>query len=207
MNKTIAKSIFQKELEDYQFRVYNSRPDFKIHQVNQVHEAEIATSPCTDELSADGILSQNKNDILAIKTADCLPVAFIGRLGSCLVHAGWRGVAKKILVHEKLKSLQVEEIFIGPCIHACCFEVQEDFKDNFPNSRNFQNTNGQTYFDLVEEASEQMRSFFPNVNVKDSKICTMCDMNFHSYRRDKTQQRNWNILAHKDILNKNEENI
>ena len=55
-----------------------------------------------------------------------------------VVHAGWKGLTKGILkgtssffTGHKLKLNEID-IYIGPSIQKCCFEVSKDIIDKFP---------------------------------------------------------------------------
>ena len=74
----------------------------------------------------DGIISNNKNHILAIQVADCLPIFIINLRENIisLVHSGWRGSFKKILLKTVIsieKKFNVKKndflFFFGPSSH------------------------------------------------------------------------------------------
>lgn len=101
-----------------------------LHQVHGVAVADAAlhgTSPSADAWAG----LPEPGTVLAIATADCLPVLFCHpgsrRLG--LAHAGWRGAVGGIL-EETLKALgtPAEETLaaLGPCIRPCCYEVGDE---------------------------------------------------------------------------------
>lgn len=188
----MAKIIFEKTLIKGRFVVYDDKPDFNFAYVNQVHGNLVVPDSCVGD-EADGLFAKDLRAPLAIKTADCLPIAVIGEKGVAMLHAGWRGLAKEIICHENVKNIGPMQFFIGPCIHKEAFEVSQDFKNNFPGSPHFQQAEKLT-FDLVAEARDQIKNSYPNAIFADSGICTFNDSNFHSYRQNKTDQRNWNIL-------------
>jgi copper oxidase (laccase) domain-containing protein len=86
-----------------------------------------------------------------------------------------------------------QQVLIGPSIHVCCFEVSPDFKENFKHSSFFKESEGKIYFDLQQEASRILKEEFPHILVNIAPVCTCCNNKFHSYRRDKTKNRNWNL--------------
>jgi len=176
------------------FETWPEKPNFEFLHVHQVHGIEIA-SPQTLPTQADGlVVSWDEFDKpLAIKTADCLPIVVEGEKGVVFLHAGWRGIADQILLRPEIALIRPSFAFIGPSIHSCCFEVSEDFKHNFPSSINFKTTAGKLFFDLQLEAKKQLLSKFPDISIKIDTHCTYCSDNFHSYRKNKTDKRNWNI--------------
>lgn len=90
----------------------------------------------------DGYVTEENGLPLGVKSADCVPVLLEARdadgrvLAVSAVHAGWRGTAGGIAV-QAVKALQRAcddaRIWaaIGPCIGACCFEVERDCVDEF----------------------------------------------------------------------------
>ncbi len=85
----------------------------------------------------DGFVTDQRGVTLVVKSADCVPILLADERAGVIaaVHAGWRGTVGGIapnVVKEMLKlgaSLDEIRVAIGPCIHDCCFEVQQDFVD------------------------------------------------------------------------------
>ena len=183
---------FSRTLKRGRFETWTVRPDFDFHQVEQVHGTDLVSVE-TLPSKADGLVCswEDLTAPLAIKTADCLPVVILGEKGVVHLHAGWRGLAEKILLRPEVDLIKPYYAFIGPHIQECCFEVSEDFKDNFPESTLIKR-NEKYFFDLGQEALKQLRSH-PGLEVESAGICTCCTPELHSYRRDKPTQRNWNL--------------
>jgi copper oxidase (laccase) domain-containing protein len=176
------------------FETWTHRPDMDFLQVKQVHGVDIV-SPTMLPCEADGIAVswEELKRPLAIKTADCMPIVIEGVKGVVCLHAGWRGLALGILSQTEIVQIEPQRAFIGPCIHVCCFEVSPDFKNNFKDSPHFSACEGQHYFDLTLEARDQLRKTVPGLLVEIVPTCTCCNGDYHSHRRDKTTERNWNI--------------
>lgn len=186
--------IFSKALKSGIFEVHDDRPECEFIHVFQVHGKDIV--PAGEALNeADGITSQlsQLDRPLAIKTADCIPAVLEGSTDVVFLHAGWRGVALKIFEQKEIERIAPQCAYIGPCIHSCCYEVSSDFKLNFPESKNFTERDGKLYFNLPEEASDQIKRKYPHIKVEIDSQCTMCNSKFHSFRRNATKQRNWNL--------------
>lgn len=162
--------------------------------VTQVHGTDIV-SPETLPCEADGIIVswEEFDKPLAIKTADCLPIVIEGDKGVVFLHAGWRGLAHGILNKPEIGMISPQRVFIGPSIHECCFEVSADFNLHFPGSPNFKKIKNKFHFNLQEEAKRLLREKFPSLLVQYAPVCTSCNSALHSYRRDKTTERNWNL--------------
>jgi len=132
--------------------------------------------------------------------ADCVPIYFycpqIGLIG--IAHAGWKGTAhkivKEVLTRIKLAGGSAEGCYaaIGPCIGACCYEVDEHvaiiFKENFNNVSTIltETAEGKYKLDLVKANQEILISegILPE-NICCAELCTACQADhFYSYRRD-----------------------
>lgn len=185
---------FSENLNNGRFETWTTKPLMQIKQATQVHGTDIVsieTLPC----EADGLVVswEEFDQPLAIKTADCMPIVIEGEKGAVFLHAGWKGLANGILRRPEIFLVRPQRVFIGPSIHECCFEVSSDFRENFPDSPFFTENGEKIFFNLQEEAKSQLRELFPSLLVQYAPICTCCNRAFHSYRRDKTTERNWNL--------------
>lgn len=185
---------FSENLNNGRFETWTTKPLMQIKQATQVHGIDIVsieTLPC----EADGLVVswEEFDQPLAIKTADCMPIVVEGEKGVVFLHAGWKGLANGILKRPEISLVRPQRVFIGPSIHECCFEVSNDFRENFPDSPFFTESGEKLFFNLQEEAKSQLRELFPSLLVQYAPICTCCNHAFHSYRRDKTTERNWNL--------------
>lgn len=147
-------------------------------------------------LEADGIITNDRNIRVGIRTADCAPVMFYfdGVVGG--IHCGWRGLKGRIV--KKVVSLakdmfQVNEerskFFILPCIHVCCYEVGSEFLEW---ASDFCLRRGEKiYFDIPKFIiSELKESGVIEENIYYSPLCTSCYSNvLPSYRANKTEDR------------------
>ena len=102
-----------------------------IHCVNSVPE---------HHLVGDGLITRTPGILLAIQTADCLPVILVDRKTRAVgvFHAGWRGTVKRIVekgVGEMRKHFGTlaENVVaaIGPGVHDCCYNVGEEVRNKF----------------------------------------------------------------------------
>ncbi len=146
---------------------------------------------------ADGLAS-NSGAALATLHADCLCVLFFdpesGAYGAC--HAGWRGVAGRVAVNtlramESLGARAVSTLsWVGPGICPDCYEVDEPvitaFEKALPEAGALAYMpNGKAKLDLARAMAFQLleAGITPD-NLELSGLCTSCDPNFFSYRRD-----------------------
>ncbi len=99
---------------------------------------------------ADAAVTSRPGVVLAILTADCLPVVIADTLGRAVgvAHAGWRGLAAGVLentiraLRERLPPDAVLRAWIGPAISQAVFEVGADVYEAFCQ----QDTENQMYF-------------------------------------------------------------
>jgi len=163
-----------------------------IYLLTQVHGDRIVKA-CddTDLPEADGIISDNPDDMLGILTADCLPVLawsddppLIGAM-----HAGWRSLAKGIIAKgvRRMQSLGARDIrlSLGPAIGPCCFEVGLDVAAEFQGAT-VRHEHGGHFLDLWEiAASQALAAGVAPHAVRSVRLCTMCQADlFFSYRRE-----------------------
>ncbi len=179
------------------FEVYSSKPSQELIQINQVHSNIVKTSEgeSLEKIDGDGIIISYKDldqKMLAIKTADCLPILLLGDDSAALIHAGWKGLRDSILIDPKISKLSPVHIFIGPSIYN--YEVTNEFRQNFPDSDAFEDKSGKLFFSLQKEALSQLRQAYVNANIQESRVCTLENNQYNSYRRNKTNERNWNIF-------------
>lgn len=189
--------LYEKKLTTGMFQVYSAKPVFPVKTVNQTH-SDIIVMENEASVEADGIIGIS-NAPLAVLTADCIPLVFIGENSHAVVHAGWKGLQNNILGHTILRNMNPFFVLIGPHICKSHYEVQKDFKNSFPGSHSFIEKNDRIYFDLTKEATTQLKKIYPNIEISDCGICTFENEKFASFRRDKTVKRNWNIFIPKDI--------
>lgn len=156
--------------------------------VDQVHGVHIVTVDHQgNHGSADGICTRTAGLPLAIGTADCVPVALVGAGTVAMLHAGWRGVAGRIV--DRAIDDQPPGTFhtavIGPHIGACCYEIGDEVVEAIGGFKS-STAAGTTSVDLKAAIVAQIDH---RVGVKDVSACTMCDDRFASHRRNGTPAR------------------
>jgi len=92
------------------------------------------------QLAGDGLITATPGLLLAIQTADCLPVILVDtkRRAVGVFHAGWRGTVQRIVekgVAEMCRCFGTQgrhlKAAIGPGIHSCCYEVGPEVREQF----------------------------------------------------------------------------
>ncbi|MGE5087284.1 MAG: peptidoglycan editing factor PgeF [Bacillota bacterium] len=206
--KTPEVTLFFGGVESQLPKLRETYPDFKFTRVKQVHSDVVVESK--DDLLdyqqvADAHFSTAKNLALCVITADCVPALFYHQKTGTIagVHAGWRGVANRILIKtiQTLKSRGIPaselEVIIGPHIQKNSFEVGLDVRDQILSSLGSlseaekaiyweQKDSDKALVDLNLIVKAQLESEGISFNqVFDLHIDTVSDPFFHSHRRDK----------------------
>lgn len=174
----------------------------KIVFANQVHGtavSKVSFKDCGSFIeSCDGLITNDKNIILCIFTADCMPIFMASRDYSvvALIHAGWRGLAGGIIESALIKfkedfGIMAQDIFtyIGPHIAQCCYEVGSEVKETFNLSQSDKNLS------LLKEAVTQLKDFgIKRIYSNNHCTCHETEM-FYSYRREPTQNRMMSLIS------------
>lgn len=181
---------------------------WQIHSADvRVVENEAAARPTPDVLGddqyCDALVSNVPRILLAVKTADCVPI-LIGDHESgafAAVHAGWKGTAASILRRtiDQLSSKYAAKpenlrAAIGPAANVCCYEVGPEVISQFKElssqaeSLIVSTHDGHARIDLQKFNREQLigAGLLPD-RIHIAPYCTMdrTDL-FFSYRREKT---------------------
>lgn len=112
------------------------------HWLEQVHGNCVST-PAAPVSQADAIVTKESGKVLAIMTADCLPVLFVNSKGTVIgaAHAGWRGLSAGVLENTVLAMRELLDdsndqilAWLGPAIGPKSFEVGSDVVECFKQS-------------------------------------------------------------------------
>jgi YfiH family protein len=154
--------------------------------------------------SGDGMMTDAAGLLLAIQTADCVPVLVVGTEHRAVAafHAGWRGTLAGIVENGIAKMRQEFgsrgqslSAVIGPCIGPCCYsvgaEVVAGFTERFVYGGELFSEvrpDGSTpavHLDLVEANRRQLlASGLAADNIHAMRECTVCQPEkFFSYRK------------------------
>ncbi len=121
-----------------------SLPDHP-HWLRQVHGIDVLRFDSApnftgdfnhDEPVADAAVTSQKNIVLSILTADCLPALFCNRDGSevAAAHAGWRGLANGML-ENTVRTMNSEPenimVWLGPAAGPAAYEIGVEVRDAF----------------------------------------------------------------------------
>jgi len=173
-----------------------------IRAVHSSDDARTRPGVLGDDEYCDALVSCTPHVLLAVKTADCVPI-LIGDPSSrafAAVHAGWRGTSAAI-VKQAVKKLQSDfgarpqemRAAVGPAANCCCYEVGADvisiFKERFADSDKLftATSDGHARIDLHQANRAQLiEAGLSSERIHLAPLCTM-DRNelFFSYRQEK----------------------
>jgi YfiH family protein len=181
--------------------------------LKQIHGVTVSTPTSRSALGigpfeSDASVTNIPNEVLAILTADCMPVLFSSKGGDVIgaAHAGWRGLGGGVLENTLKEMLALSPglspkdivAWLGPAIGPTTFEVGEDVLQTFAPQgetiikeafRPISESSGKYLADLYLLAQDRLRSFGV-VHIDGGGFCTYHDEErFFSYRRDKTTGR------------------
>ncbi|MCI0622958.1 MAG: peptidoglycan editing factor PgeF [Acidobacteria bacterium] len=117
--------------------------DLPLAILRQVHSDDVfkaSRSMLSDPPRGDGWVAGQPELLVAIQTADCLPVLLADPVQRVVaaVHAGWRGTLLGI-APKAVRVMQTEFgsrpsdclAIVGPAIRKCCYEVGEEVVEAF----------------------------------------------------------------------------
>jgi hypothetical protein len=110
--------------------------------LRQVHSdlVHMVSAAPSHPLTGDGLLTATPHLLIAIQTADCLPVIMADprQRAVGVFHAGWRGTVKRIVekgVGEMQRCFGSRprdlRVAIGPSVQSCCYEVGAEVRQQF----------------------------------------------------------------------------
>ena len=163
----------------------------QVATMDQTHSSVIEFADSCISYKCDGIYTDKIKLPLVVKTADCVPLLMQSRNGVSATHAGWRGLEKSIFE----KSLDIHEISslkisIGPHARKCCYEVGVEFLEKFNKSIN--KVEDKYYLDLTKNIKQF--AIENNINLEDTGECTICNKEYFSYRKNKTNERQFSFI-------------
>jgi len=160
-------------------------------------DCRILTEKTVFVSDTDALVTNQKNVLLTVVTADCVPIIYVDIARSIIAisHGGWKGTLNNIpqkVIHQMVEiGAQKENIIaaIGPAISDCCYEIYgkrlELFKCSF-NSACIRSEGKKQYLNIRQANRSLLLSagILPQ-NIDTGSVCTDCDESrFWSYHRD-----------------------
>ncbi|MCM8774088.1 MAG: polyphenol oxidase family protein [Candidatus Omnitrophica bacterium] len=168
--------------------------------MDQTHSSLVNFVDRGGKYRADAIFTIQKEVVLVVKTADCLPLLFYeekkGYIG--VIHLGWRSAKLGILNNINM-DFSKGKVLAGVGLRKCCFRTGAEFI-NYKELEQFLEKRESLYFDPI---SFSLHSFLykgvDRDNFVDLNICSFCNsLNFFSFRREKTEKRTLSFIVKLD---------
>jgi hypothetical protein len=206
---------------DIKAKVLNNRDQLQkllpknttIQWLTQVHSSDVLSVShySSAPLTADAMITSQKNIALAIMTADCLPILLSDQQGKTIaaIHGGWRPLSLNI-IEKTVNRMRIpgEKIYawLGPCIGKNTFEVGAAVRAVFVK----QNAKFASAFALISAYNNVEQKYLADLhkiaiiqlkNCAITKIyalpnCTVSmPERYYSYRRDKKTGRMATIIT------------
>lgn len=171
-------------------------------RMNQIHSNTVYCVTDNDRgqtiPKTDGLITSNTNVFLGVITADCVPLLFYDQKTQIVaaVHAGWRGLFAEIIkvaISEMVsRGSDPKDILVGlgPSIQVCCYEVSEEFVENFREKLDdiekfVEHRDGKIFVNLQKIAKKQLAAVgVLEENIEDADYCTFDQKDLYSYRRE-----------------------
>lgn len=169
--------------------------------LHQVHGIQVVSDDGTrgSDPLADAAVTMLPESVLAVLTADCLPVLFTNTAGSevAAAHAGWRGLASGMLEATvmAMQSSPTELMaWLGPAAGPERYEVGEEVRQAFLDidaaaASAFTPTRpGHYRIDMPAIARQRLAACGVS-RVYGGEHCTLADIRFYSHRREQRTGR------------------
>lgn len=167
--------------------------------LEQVHGAEVLriqrpTGPLAVAGRADAAYTDVPGIVLAVRTADCVPVLVAGRRFVGVAHSGWRGTAAGVVpalveaLRAEGEAVQDLVVAIGPAVSGEAYEVGAEVVDGLLSTGLGEEDfllpgRERPHIDLGAAIRAQLRRLDVH-RVETLPFCTVNDGRFHSHRRD-----------------------
>jgi|SRR5688500_4315229 len=165
--------------------------------LQQVHGIDVVDADCAvveGEPRADAAVSREGGAVLAVLTADCLPLLFCADDAAAIAvaHAGWRGLAAGV-IEATLARLACANgrvlAWIGPAIGVASYEVGEEVRAAFVDAdagaaRAFETSRPGHWRCDLEALARRRLAAAGVTSVFGGGFDTFADTRFYSYRRE-----------------------
>ncbi len=212
-DRSICLDDFKKSR--YSFEFENIVTDYSLSNLIVLEQIHSDIGICVDDVTfldkysfldfqGDFLITSKKNIGLVVLTADCVPLVLYDPIEhiALVVHAGWKGtfsgiVEQALFMMQHRYQSKVENIkaFFGPSARSCCYQVTQDFVNQFymkfGKTDSFFYRSNSIFFDNSLFLQQNLKKFGileDNINIENA-CCTICNLEFCSYRREKQQSR------------------
>ncbi|MFD7075736.1 peptidoglycan editing factor PgeF [Nocardioides sp. NPDC059952] len=157
----------------------------------QVHGNAVVDAACGTRPEADGIVTTERDLVLLVRTADCVPVLFADEAAGVIgaAHAGRKGMAVGVVPETiaRMRALGATRItaWVGPHVCGKCYEVPAEMQEEIaavePATRATTSW-GTPSLDVGAGVLAQLAR--EGVEAVDASRCTRESDDLYSYRRD-----------------------
>ena len=151
---------------------------------------------------ADALITTDRDVAVAVRIADCAPVALAADGVAAMVHAGWRGLVAGVL-DETVKAMRdlgatSIEAALGPCVHPECYEFGPDDLDTvaarFGERVRSRSATGAPALDMPAAVRAALEALGVRL-AHDAAVCTACDAGaYWSHRARGEAQRQAGVV-------------
>jgi YfiH family protein len=196
---------FNRNTEEGVNEINSLKEEFNADDViylKQIHSDKVLkyakSYPSIKDEEGDAIITNEKNVIIGVFTADCVPVILVDEEAGAIaaIHSGWRGTFESItlktikkMINEFNADAENIKAYIGPHIRKCCYEVSEELKLDFLNKKKtireeelFNGNNLNLEACIIDDLK---KSGIKEDNINSINLCTYCsdEIKLHSYRK------------------------
>lgn len=174
-----------------------------IQFMHQIHSNDVQIiSQIQDDMTCDGLITNQKNLALAVMVADCIPLLMCDKKRHVIaaLHAGREGVFENIAdvaltkMHKHFHTQKEDVVaFLGASIKQCCYEVGGDVLKYA--KKHYNSYVKDNRLDIRGILKEQLKG----CEVRDFSNCTKCDERYFSYRQERKTGRFVGVIMLKDI--------
>lgn len=168
--------------------------------MHQVHGAEVLrVDQAGQYLGYDALITNTQGLFLTVTVADCTPILIYDPRHKVVaaIHAGWRGTVAGVGV-KALLAMQEHfgtdptqcYAYVGTCIDACSFEVDEDVAEHFGGTFKRWDEEKQKFFIDLKAANAQglREQGIPMAQIECSPYSTVLhNGDYFSYRKEQGQ--------------------
>jgi len=171
-------------------------PPGPVHLSTQCHGRGVTTPETRNQTrgtasEADAHVTDRRGGLVAVRTADCVPVLLASADGRCVaaVHAGWRGLVAGVIeaAAEAMRQRGTPPAVaaVGPCIGVGAYEVGPEVADRFAPAHVVRRHSVRPHLDLRRVAADGLLQLgLAAADIDVSTACTHRDAaDFFSYRR------------------------
>jgi YfiH family protein len=158
--------------------------------VSQVHGNTVLSAAQPGLVGeADAVITDVAGLLIAVRTADCVPILVAGQGVVAAIHAGWRGLAAGVIPEtmRKLRGAGPFVAVVGPAIGVSSYEVGEEVVNGIgrwvPEEAFVLRNLERPHVDLAAAAAYQLR----DAGISDVEVvgvCTYTDDRLWSHRRE-----------------------